>query len=73
MATPSPTSASGPVARAGQRQVDLLLADGRVWPLVMTRGCEQFVGRYARLPGIRSTDPWLRFRDGVDDPAGDVC
>ena len=73
MAIPPPASASGPVARAGQRQVDLLLDDGRTWPLVMTRGCEQFVGRYTRLPGIRSAGPWLRFRDGGDDPVDDVC
>ncbi len=73
MAIPPPASASGPVAHAGKRQLDLLLDDGQLWSLVMTRGCERFIGRYARLPGIRSTDAWLCFRDIADDSAGDVC
>lgn len=41
------------------------LTDGTDFPFQMSAGCEQFVGRFARLPDLRHSDHIIRFGDPV--------
>jgi hypothetical protein len=47
---------------APRTELVLRQADGRSWRLLMSRGCEKFIGHYPRVPGIEADGPILAYR-----------
>ncbi len=47
-----------------QRRIALFdLVDGPAFSVELSAGCEKFVGRFARLPELRTADHVIRFCD----------
>ena len=57
MRTFLPNAIAAPRAELVLRQ-----ADGTPWRLLLSPGCEQFIGPYPRVPGIAPDGAILRFR-----------
>lgn len=56
-------STPGPNGLDQRRVATLDLVDGTAFSVMLSPGCEQFVGRFVRLPELHTADYIVRFRD----------
>ena len=47
------------------REASFHLDDGTIFTVRLSTGCEQFIGRFTRLPELQHADHIVRFQDPV--------